>query len=353
MKPSLTLLTALLLAPLAALHAAEPQLKVGDPAPPLNVAQWLRGTPVRAFEKGHAYLIDFWATWCGPCVASMPHIEHLHQRYKDQGLVVIGQDVWEEDAGKVKPLVEKIGDKMTFRIALDDDKGTMGKTWLKAAGVDGIPTAFLVGKDGKIAWVGHPMALEEGVIEQVLAGTYDLSKAAMDFQHEKVAEKRSAHFYQLIRAKKWAEAETVLNEIVTLTGAKEEEVAVARLMVLTGRGDFDAAGDLAERYSQHEKVKDNADALNQIAHQLLENERVKGSALTLAGKLAARADELRDGNDANILNTHARALFMKGDRVKAVELQQKAVGLTQDPKEKEQLQSTLHSYQAGQLQNPK
>lgn len=349
MKATHALLTSLFISSWAGLFGAQSQLKVGDAAPKLSGGVWVQGKPIGEFERDKAYLIDFWATWCGPCVASIPHMEHLHQRYKNQGLVVIGQDVWEQDVGKVKPLVEKMGDKMSFRIALDDEKGTMAELWLKAAGVKGIPSAFLVGKDGKVAWIGHPMGLEQGLIEQVLAGTHDLSKAARDYEKQQVADNKSARFYELIREKKWAEAEAVLIEVISLTGAKEEEVASARLLVLTGRGDFDAAAELAEKYSQHEKVKNNADALNQIARWLLENESVEGKALILAGQLAIRANELRNAKDPNILGTLARAVFMQGDKERAIDLQQKAINLTDNSKVKEQLQATLQSYNAGKL----
>jgi hypothetical protein len=75
-----------------------------------------------------------------------------------------------------------MGDKMTYRVALDskadDPHGQMAKTWLKAAGLTGIPSAFLVDTKGVIAWIGHPMKLQEQVIEDVIAGTYDVRKAA-------------------------------------------------------------------------------------------------------------------------------------------------------------------------------
>jgi hypothetical protein len=71
---------------------------------------------------------------------------------------------------------------MTYRVALDDkttdEQGRMAKTWMEAAGLESIPSAFLVDTKGVIAWIGHPMELKEKVIEDVLAGTYDPHKAA-------------------------------------------------------------------------------------------------------------------------------------------------------------------------------
>lgn len=160
---------------------AEPSLKVGDPAPKLDTGKWVQGEPVKDFQKGKAYLVEFWATWCPPCRASIPHLNEIYEKYKDKGLVVIGQNCWERDDSLVAPFVKKMGDKMTYRVALDDkksdEKGKMAKTWMEAADRNGIPSAFLVDTKGVIAWIGHPMTLKDQVIEGVLEGTYDLSKA--------------------------------------------------------------------------------------------------------------------------------------------------------------------------------
>ena len=100
--------------------AAEPTLKVGDPAPKLQTGKWVQGEPVKDFEKGKAYIVEFWATWCPPCRASIPHLNEIYIKFKDKGLIVIGQDCAERDESLVAPFVKKMGDKMTYRVALDD-----------------------------------------------------------------------------------------------------------------------------------------------------------------------------------------------------------------------------------------
>src|SRR6266700_1142360 len=142
----LTLAAALLAlaAGVTRVQAAEASLKVGDPAPKLQVAKWVQGEPVKEFEKGKAYIVEFWATWCGPCRVSIPHLNETHSKFKDKGLIVIGQDCWETDESKVQPFVKKMDDKMTYRVALDDkegnEKGKMATTWMEAAGQSGIPS---------------------------------------------------------------------------------------------------------------------------------------------------------------------------------------------------------------------
>jgi len=153
-------------------RAAEATLKVGDPAPKLQVGKWLQGEPVKGFEKGKAYIVEFWATWCGPCRTSIPHLNEIHARYKDKGLIVIGQNAFERDESLVAPFVKKMGAQMTYRVALDDKAGSeggkMAQTWMDAAGQQGIPTAFLINSKGRIAWIGHPMGLQDTAIEKAL-----------------------------------------------------------------------------------------------------------------------------------------------------------------------------------------
>src|SRR6185436_1020046 len=117
-------------------------LKVGDPAPQLQPVKW--------FARDKVYVVEFWATWCGPCRVSIPHLNALHDRFKNKGLVVIGQDVWEMQPGAVAPFVKEMGTNMTYRIALDTTDGVMARTWMEAAGEAGIPVAFIVDKRGLI-----------------------------------------------------------------------------------------------------------------------------------------------------------------------------------------------------------
>jgi thiol-disulfide isomerase/thioredoxin len=167
---------------------ASPSLKVGDSAPKLETGKWVQGDAVKKFQPGKAYIVEFWATWCPPCRASIPHLNEIYNKYKDKGLIVIGQDCAERDESLVAPFVKQMGDKMTYRVALDDKttdkRGQMAKTWMDAAGRHGIPSAFLVDTKGVIAWIGHPMELKDQVIEEVLAGTYDVRKAAAAYKPE-------------------------------------------------------------------------------------------------------------------------------------------------------------------------
>src|SRR4051812_32732197 len=98
----------------------EPTLKAGDPAPGLFLSKFVKGQPVEKFEKGKVYVIEMWATWCGPCVAAMPHVTELQKKYADKGVVVIGVNIWERDLSLVEPFVTKQGERMGYRVAMEE-----------------------------------------------------------------------------------------------------------------------------------------------------------------------------------------------------------------------------------------
>jgi thiol-disulfide isomerase/thioredoxin len=93
--------------------------------------------------KGRVVLIDFWATWCGPCVQSMPLIQRMHEKYKDQGLVVLG--VTDEGRFTVDEFLQKFGVKYT--ILLDTNRTSLSDYELET-----IPALFLIDKQGAIVY---------------------------------------------------------------------------------------------------------------------------------------------------------------------------------------------------------
>lgn len=188
-------------------------LAVGDAAPAFSVEAWVKGEPVKSYEKGKVYVVEFWATWCGPCVAAFPHLSEMQTKFKDK-VTFIGTNIWErpynsETLDKVKKFVEAQGDKMAYTVAFDGKAAEMDAAFMKAAGRNGIPSAFIVDKEGKIAWMGHPMSMEK-VLDEVVAGTFDVKAAAAK---EKAAKEAAGKFSELnakvnkaARAEKWDEA---------------------------------------------------------------------------------------------------------------------------------------------------
>ena len=146
-------------------------LAPGDAVTPdsLAKAEVVQGELPKSWKEGDLYILECWATWCGPCVAAIPHVDELYDKYSSKGLHVIGMNVWEDGKDKVVQFVEKKGDGMSYPVAYVGKGGEFEETWLKAGGVRGIPHAFVV-KNGKLLFSTHPASLKEEMIEGLLAG---------------------------------------------------------------------------------------------------------------------------------------------------------------------------------------
>ncbi|MBR2649367.1 MAG: TlpA family protein disulfide reductase [Sediminibacterium sp.] len=153
-------------------------LNVGDKAPSLGISKWLKGDTIYKLQKGKVYVLEFWATWCKPCIASMPHLSSMAKKYKDK-ITFLAINVFEDNSisdNRVKSFVDSMGFNMDYSVAIQDSN-FMETNWIHASGSSAIPTAFVINKQGEISWIGHPRDISfDSILRNVLNDKWDILK---------------------------------------------------------------------------------------------------------------------------------------------------------------------------------
>ncbi len=336
-----TLLAGLACALLVSTARAEDEatLRIGDPAPSLVVAEWVKGSPVQAFEPGQAYLIEFWATWCGPCIASMPHLSELQRTYRDDGLTIIGMTSVDKSNSleKVHEMVEAKGDGMDYSVAWDVERQT-NTAYMTAAKQRGIPTGFLIDQAGKVAWIGHPMQLDIP-LSHVMAGTWDYEEGP-------------------------AMMEDISNSRNDIYKAAEPKLALERLLAFKQKYPVAAKGMESLHFNILASLPKHAEEAQRLGHELVaksiehkDSNGLNGFAWTLVDPAVERenrfldlallaadkANEFSGKKDPSVLDTVARVHFWRGDLAKALEIQKLAVEHAEG-KMKESLLKAVEEY---------
>ena len=172
-----------LLLALAALHVHA--LQIGDRFEPRTLEQVVgQDESLTIPQEETIFVVEFWATWCGPCRVSIPHLDELQQQYRDSNVVIVG--VSDEDEATVTGFLDSEHEDLSYTIALDPDDA-MWNALATPFGVEGIPHAFVIDGDGHILWSGHPMQGLDTVLAQVTDGSFD-SEAAQAFAREQRAQ---------------------------------------------------------------------------------------------------------------------------------------------------------------------
>jgi thiol-disulfide isomerase/thioredoxin len=305
--------------------AQDGTLKVGDPAPPLAVSRWLHGAEVKQFEPGRVYVVEFWATWCGPCIQMMPHLGDLQDEYRNKGVTIIGFASEANDKEeKINTYVAKHGAKLGYTFALGN--GTETHTaYMRASGQAGIPCSFVVDQKGKIAYIGHPFFLDF-VLPKVLDGTWD-QKATADTITTADKEFDAAYAIMMTPTNSPEAGLKAMAEY----GAKWPMFAHNAYMISQKLGllvrakKFDEAKELGEKLISKAVARGDSSGLRGLSASL-RDDAAKGHAdLTALAVKAAEAAYDVDQNDVATLLKLVEAYGAAGDQAKVKEFGPKAV----------------------------
>jgi len=320
---------------------------IGSPAPALDIEHWIQDgngffQPVTKFEEGKVYVVEFWATWCGPCISSMPHLAALQQQYRGRGVQIVS--VSDEPLKTVTTFLEREaemaeGETKTFAditaaysLTTDPDRSVY-EAYMDASEQQGIPTAFIVGKDSKVEWIGHPMEMD-GPLEQVVTDSWNRVEFATMYQAERKFNDDLQKISVLAGSGKFEEALVVIDgeikndvpqEIRDRWIAIRERVKLSAGMIDQGVVDF-FKQELAKNKGDAVGVARNAWTLYQASREVKGlDELLTASIEALKGEVAATDEQSKPV----VLDTLAHLYEATGDLDSAIETQQTAVDATE------------------------
>ena len=319
---------------------AEQDLGIGSIAPPLDIEHWIQDgngffKPVEKFQKDKVYVVEFWATWCGPCINSMPHLAELQNKFRGRDVQIIS--VSDESVAKVQELLRqdnpqegKTFSEITsaYSLTTDPDR-SVHIDYMEGANQQGIPTSFIVGKSGQIEWIGHPMELDEP-LEKVVSGTWDREEYKKTYKAQADFELAMNRLSMLAGAGKFDEAiKLVEREIKTV---EVESVKIQWIDTYNGlkitTGNID--DDVVAYYREHiEEIKEDPIGLSRFGYMLYgthkEGNDIGPLGADVTKAIMASQDKAPDEAAPFIQNTLAQLLAMQGKFKEAIEAQEKSI----------------------------
>ncbi|HLP85427.1 MAG TPA: TlpA disulfide reductase family protein [Phycisphaerales bacterium] len=304
--------------------ALHPQ--IGKPPPLLHVGKWIKGEPVANFERGTVYVVDFWATWCGPCRAAMPHLSRMQREHAGK-VQVIGVSILERatDDGEshdieatiahVTKFVDRMDDRMDYRVAVDTADEQMLRTWYKPSNTGGIPTAWIIDQRGNVVWIGigSPKTVER-IVNEVLAGTFDSAKEAARIAAEDAAAKKRAEADIAAATAKKSQRNDIFAKYPGYKEAMDRGDQLAALAALDAAFARDASLEVPAAYQwklmllmQRAGGGKRPDEVNQYVRELIQRHGDNADVMSFASACIVSTDDEPSFDRGLALDTAQRA----------------------------------------------
>ncbi len=327
-------------------------LAVGDPAPPLHVREWVRGAATTAFPPGSITVVVFWASWCDASVSAIPALNSVQREFADRGLRVMAlssRDAEGESLSRVRALTASSLPPIEFSVAFDDRRRS-AHAWLDAAEQEYVPTAFITGRDGTIAWIGSPLWPPGEFQEAVAAVVAD----ELDAPRREAHRARWSTFVtrmqtlegdaqRAVTGGRIDEACRLFDQLIALSERTAPRYAMGKFSLLLSPGREERAYEYA-RTAIAGPLHESPTLLNELAWAILDDPGLEARDFKLALTAGRRAEELTQGRDAAILDTIARAYQCSGDLAQAVAFQSRAVEVAGTSSERDEYAEKLAEY---------
>ena len=241
MKAIFFLLTLLFFPPFIPNLTAQSNIKAGGPAPPINVTDWVLNVPEDKVFDGKFVVLEFWATWCGPCIAAIPHLNELQEEFQRKDLYFVSM------TDESLPKINRFLDRLNFKsiVVSDQDKKTHIAFGDGKKGLEAYPMTVLIDPEGLVRWVGEPKQLTGDVMQAFL--DYKLKPTHLMTSARKASVEASMEKSDLSPSQKFLR-DYKDKELAYLLEIKRTEAADADYMKLPGKALFYHAITLPELF---------------------------------------------------------------------------------------------------------